>query len=153
MKNIVTELKKRHLHIGVMESCTGGAIANEITNTPGSSDVFEEGLVTYSERSKIKYGVLQDTINMYGVFSNEVASEMAKCTNGDIGVGVSGELPGKVFVAVRIKNKITNKIILFKTPLSPHRRVSPLEKGRTPSRIKMKNKIVKIVFKMIFDLM
>lgn len=114
MKNIVTELKKRHLHIGVMESCTGGAIANEITNTPGSSDVFEEDLVTYSERSKIKYGVSKDTINRYGVFSMEVANEMAKCANGDIGVGVSGELPGKVFVAVRIKNKIVNKVLSVK---------------------------------------
>ena len=135
-----------------MESCTGGAIANAITNTPGSSDVFEEGLVTYSERSKIKYGVLQDTINIYGVYSIEVANEMAKCANGDIGVGVTGELPGKVFVAIRINNKIINKIISFKTPLPP-RRASPLEKGRTPSRIKMKNKIVKIVFEMIFDLL
>jgi len=119
-----------------MESCTGGAIANAITNTPGSSDVFEEGLVTYSERSKIKYGVSKDTINMYGVFSIEVASEMAKCANGDIGVGVSGELPGKVFMAVRINNKIINRVLSVEDK----------------SRALMKNKIVKEVFETILDL-
>ena len=134
MKNIVTELKKRHLHIGVMESCTGGAIANAITNTPGSSDVFEEGLVTYSERSKIKYGVLQDTINIYGVYSMEVASEMAKCANGDIGVGVTGQLPGKVYFSIRKKLKITNYELRIK---------------KQKSRADMKQEVVEEVIHMV----
>lgn len=108
MKNIVAELKKRHLHIGVMESCTGGAIASAITNIAGSSDVFGEGLVTYSNEAKIKYGVSKDTINKRSVFSFEVANEMARCVSGDIGVGVTGELPGKVYFSIRNKLKIKN---------------------------------------------
>jgi len=106
--DIVKALKERGLHIGVMESCTGGAIASAVTNIAGSSDVFEEGLVVYSDRAKIKHGVDPKIIKKFGVYSKETAEEMAKKIKGDIGVGVSGELPGIVFYAVRIKNKITN---------------------------------------------
>ena len=102
MKKLIKLLKERGLSIGVMESCTGGAIANAITNIPGASDVFEEGLVTYSIKAKIKHGVDPKIIKKFGVFSKETAEEMARKASGDIGVGVSGELPGTVFYAVRI---------------------------------------------------
>lgn len=111
MNEIIKILKERGWCIGVMESCTGGAIANAITNIPGASDVFEEGLVTYSEKSKIKYGVDPRIIEKFGVYSKETAEEMAKKIKGDIGVGVTGQLPGKIFLAIRINKKIINKII------------------------------------------
>lgn len=57
MEEVIKILRERHWTIGVMESCTGGAIANCITNIPGASDVFECGLVTYCNKAKIKAGV------------------------------------------------------------------------------------------------
>ena len=52
MKELIKLLKERHLYIGVMESCTGGAIANAITNIPGASDVFKEGKVVRATADK-----------------------------------------------------------------------------------------------------
>lgn len=99
--SIITILKEKKYTIGVMESCTGGAVANAITNNPGSSDVFKLGLVTYSNEAKIKFGVDEKIIKKYGVYSKEVAEKMAKKISGDVGVGVSGQLPGRVYICVR----------------------------------------------------
>lgn len=132
--NIVKELKKRGYTIGVMESCTGGALANSITNIPGSSDVFKEGLVTYSNESKIKHGVDQKIIKKFGVYSSQVAEEMARKVEGDLGVGVTGELPGMVFYSIRIKNKITNHKI---------------QETNGKSRMRMKREVVREVIHML----
>jgi nicotinamide-nucleotide amidase len=106
MEEVLGILRKRHWTIGVMESCTGGAIANAVTNIPGASDVFKCGKVTYSDDAKIEAGVYRKVIDGYSVFSMEVAKEMAKKIKGDIGVGVTGNFPGEVFVAVRIKDQV-----------------------------------------------
>lgn len=108
IKKILEILKKRNWTIGIMESCTGGAIANCITNIPGASDVFECGLVTYSIKAKIEAGVEEKTIKKFGVYSIETAEEMARKIEGEIGVGVTGNMndPAEVFVAVRIENKV-----------------------------------------------
>jgi len=108
MEEIIKILKKRKWTIGVMESCTGGAVTNWITNIPGASDVFKCGLVTYSDEAKIKAGVDEKIIKKFGVYSMETAEEMAKKIEGEVGVGVTGNLnfPGEVFVAVRINKKV-----------------------------------------------
>lgn len=77
------------------ESCTGGMIAAAITDVPGSSEIFEEGLVTYSNKAKkIFLGVDQKTLDDHGAVSEEVAREMAVNARlqaaADIGVSVSG---------------------------------------------------------------
>ena len=60
------------------ESCTGGLIAQTITDIPGSSNWFERGFVTYSNQSKIDcLKVNADTLKVYGAVSQEVANEMA----------------------------------------------------------------------------
>jgi nicotinamide-nucleotide amidase len=62
------------------ESCTGGMIANRITNVSGSSEVFLNGWVTYSNDSKMKQlGVCAETLKKFGAVSEEVAREMAEC--------------------------------------------------------------------------
>ena len=70
-------------------------IAAAITDIPGSSEIFEEGLVTYSNKSEIKFlGVDQKTLDGHGAVSEEVAREMAVNARlqaeADIGVSVSG---------------------------------------------------------------
>ena len=77
-KKIVNDLKKKEITISTMESCTGGGIANEITNISGASEVFKEGFVTYSNEAKIKHGVPEVLIEQYTVYSPEVAVGMAK---------------------------------------------------------------------------
>lgn len=96
MKNIVELLIEKNKTISTMESCTGGAIANYITNIPNASKVFAFSAVTYSNDYKIKMGVSKDIINKYTVYSMEVANNMAKViceyTNSNYGVGVTGKL-------------------------------------------------------------
>ncbi|MFH0839586.1 MAG: competence/damage-inducible protein A [Candidatus Omnitrophota bacterium] len=72
-------LTKRHLTLATAESCTGGLIANRITNVPGSSRYFKMGLITYSNDSKVReLGVPAELIKRYGAVSREVAVSMAK---------------------------------------------------------------------------
>ncbi len=53
VKKLVSALKKRKLKISIAESCTGGLFSSTITSIAGSSKIFELGLVTYSNKSKI----------------------------------------------------------------------------------------------------
>lgn len=96
MKKIVNKLIENKETISTMESCTGGNLANEITNVSGSSEVLKFSAVTYSNEYKIKMGVSKDTIDKYSVYSMEVAREMSKCisefTSSTYGVGITGKL-------------------------------------------------------------
>ena len=96
MQNVIEYLIKERKTISTMESCTGGAIANAITNIPGASEVFMYSAVTYSNDYKVKMGVSESTIDKYTVYSEEVAKEMSKVisnyTNSNYGVGVTGKL-------------------------------------------------------------
>lgn len=106
-------LKERGLTLATMESCTGGLLANTITDTPGSSDYFKGGVVSYINEVKIAWGVSPDLIAQHGAVSTEVAQAMASAVRQrlgtDIGVGITGvagpdELegkpPGTVHIAV-----------------------------------------------------
>jgi len=66
MEEVIKILRERGWTIGVMESCTGGAITNCITNIPGASDVFKCGWVAYSDEAKIKAGVDEEIIKRWG---------------------------------------------------------------------------------------
>lgn len=67
------------LTISSAESCTGGMFAAALTDIPGISDVFDRGLVTYSNQAKIdELGVLASTLEKFGAVSRETALEMAK---------------------------------------------------------------------------
>ncbi len=95
-KKVVLELIKRGETIATMESCTGGGVANAITNIEGASEVLKYSAVTYSNQYKIKMGVNADVINEFSVYSMETAHEMAlnisKFANADFGVGITGKL-------------------------------------------------------------
>lgn len=73
------ELDRRGERLAVAESCTGGLIANKITNLPGSSRVLERGLVTYSNQAKTDLlGVSAGLIAGQGAVSAPVAQAMAE---------------------------------------------------------------------------
>ena len=96
MKEVVEKLIEKNKTIATMESCTGGAVANAITNIEGASEILKFSAVTYSNEYKIKMGVSSDTIDKYSVYSIEVAREMAyniaKFANANYGIGVTGKL-------------------------------------------------------------
>lgn len=72
------ELRRRGLSIAVAESCTGGLVADLLTDTPGSSDYFERGVITYSNRSKEELlRVPSSILQQHGAVSGETAIAMA----------------------------------------------------------------------------
>lgn len=96
MKEVIELLTKKNKTISTMESCTGGGIANAITNIEGASNVIRFSAVTYSNEFKIKMGVSKDVIDKYSVYSIETAMEMSKSisdfSNSDYGIGITGKL-------------------------------------------------------------
>ncbi len=67
----------RGLTLATMESCTGGLLANMLTDAPGASDFFRGGLVSYSNEMKIAMGVSAEIIHEYGAISGQCAIAMA----------------------------------------------------------------------------
>ncbi len=98
-KNIIHKLQLKQLTIATMESCTGGGVANAITNMEGASEIFKFSAVTYCNEYKIKMGVDKEIIDKYTVYSIETAMSMAKAisnfANSNYGVGVTGKLNRK----------------------------------------------------------
>lgn len=95
LNDLVKRLIEKQKTISTMESCTGGALASEITNVEGASDVLKFSAVTYSNEFKVKMGVSKDVIDKYSVYSMETAYEMSrnisKFTNSNYGVGITGK--------------------------------------------------------------
>ena len=95
-EKIVNLLNERNKTISFMESCTGGYLANEITNVSGASNVLKVSLITYSNEYKIKFGVTKQTLDKYTVYSKETAKEMAEnvalFADSNFVIGVTGEL-------------------------------------------------------------
>lgn len=95
MQEIIKELTNNHQTIATMESCTGGALASEITNYPGASEILKFSAVTYSNEYKIKMGVDKNIIDKYSVYSPETAVSMSKAisnfANADYGIGITGK--------------------------------------------------------------
>lgn len=96
LKKIVEILKNKNKTISTMESCTGGALANSITNVEGASEVLHYAAVTYSNEAKEKMGVSKETIAKYSVYSIETARDMSKSissfSNSNYGIGITGKL-------------------------------------------------------------
>ena len=96
MDEIIQRLLKLNKTISTMESCTGGLVANSITNCSGSSLVFKFGAVTFSNEYKIRMGVDSNLIDTYTVYSREVARDMSKkisdYTLSNYSLGITGKL-------------------------------------------------------------
>jgi nicotinamide-nucleotide amidase len=99
-------LRGRNWRMATAESCTGGLIAAACTAVAGSSDWFERGFVTYSNRAKIELiGVPMPVLDAHGAVSEETARAMAagalKFAPVDVAVAVTGiagpggAVPGK----------------------------------------------------------
>lgn len=115
-------LSEKKFKIAFSESCTGGLIASRFTQIPGVSEVFDRGIVTYSNASKLdELNVNKCTLDKYGAVSEEVALEMAKGllekSNVDIALSITGlagpsdgnenKPVGIVYIGIATKEKST----------------------------------------------
>ena len=94
-ETVVGLLKKKKMTLSLAESCTGGAVAADIVNVPGASEVFMCGYVTYTNRAKRKcLGVKKSTLKKEGAVSAKCARQMAKggcaASGADICLSVTG---------------------------------------------------------------
>ncbi|WP_448912919.1 competence/damage-inducible protein A [Gemella sp.] len=114
--------------ISIAESLTGGKIASMLVEKSGISDSLLEGIVCYSNKSKITaLGVKEETLKRFGAVSEEVASEMvvgvAKRLNSDFAIATtgiagpnsdeSGKPVGLVYIAIYSQGEVTIKECLF----------------------------------------
>lgn len=96
LEGVVAELLfEQRKTLAVAESCTGGLLAHRLTNISGSSNYFERGLITYSNRSKIELlGVPEEVIATHGAVSRETAEAMARGvrerSGTDLGLSTTG---------------------------------------------------------------
>lgn len=75
---LIDELRSQKVAVATVESCTGGLVANRITDVAGSSEVFLSGQVCYDNQAKIALGVNPATLKAYGAVSAETAMELAQ---------------------------------------------------------------------------
>ena len=118
-KVVVDLLTDRGATVATAESCTGGLLANRLTNVAGASAVFMEGFVTYANEAKARaLGVDAQLIAAHGAVSREIAAAMAEGARDRAGVdyalattgiagpgGATAEKPvGTVFIALATKS-------------------------------------------------
>ena len=94
-ENVVQLLMNLKKKVATAESCTGGLISAAITSVSGSSEIFDMGICTYSNRVKHdKLNVPSKYLNEYGAVSEEVAISMVKgvvkAANSDFGISTTG---------------------------------------------------------------
>ncbi len=128
INKVSDELKKHNRTIATAESCTGGLLAHILTNISGSSEYFDRGVVTYSNKAKIEIlSVSEDLLQAHGAVSKEVAAAMAEAIRHnalvDYGLATTGiagptggtkEKPvGLVYIGLSTKDSVTVKKFLF----------------------------------------
>tara|TARA_B000000475_G_C15623806_1_gene294373 strand:+ start:9 stop:524 length:516 start_codon:yes stop_codon:yes gene_type:complete len=94
-KRLIEIASEKKIRIAVAESCTGGMIAQKITDVPGSSKCFSHGVVSYSDEAKSQFFKIKvDTLKDHGAVSQVVAEQMAEgvihYNDCDISVAVTG---------------------------------------------------------------
>jgi len=133
-QRVVELLTEKGLKVAIAESCTAGYTAKRLTEISGASQVFDCGIISYSNEIKINLlGVSAETLEKYGAVSEQTAIEMAKgvrtLSGADIGIGItgiagpqsdeSGKPAGLSFIALTDANNVS---------------VEKLETGRTNDR-------------------
>ncbi len=122
-ETIVRLLTERGQWLATAESCTGGLLANRLTNVSGSSGMFLGGFVTYANAAKVRdLEVSEEILARHGAVSEEVARQMAegalRRTGADYALATTGiagptggteEKPvGTVFVTLASKTEMVS---------------------------------------------
>jgi nicotinamide-nucleotide amidase len=151
LNKIYLELKRKDLTIATAESCTGGLIGHTLTNISGSSEYFDRGVITYSNKSKIDLlGVSESVLKKNGAVSWDVAKAMAdgirKKSKVNIGISTTGiagptggtnEKPvGMVYIAISSERDTIIKKFIF-----------------SGDRLQIKEKTCNIALNMLHDIL
>ena len=150
MKNLANKLVKKliqkKLKISFAESCTGGLLSSTITSISGSSKVFNLGLITYSNKTKVDVlKVPKKIIRKYGAVSSEccllMVKNLSKISKSNISVSITGiagpnggtklKPVGLVYIGFKKGNKVSIQKNLFKNK----DRIS-IQKGTTTKILK-----------------
>ena len=130
MRSLIKLLIKKKIKVSFAESCTGGLLASTVTSINGASKVFNLGLITYSNQSKIKVlKVNKNIIKKYGAVSYECCKSMvnnlAKISKANINISITGiagpkggtkQKPvGLVYIGIKKGDKIKVNEYLFKS--------------------------------------
>ena len=128
-EEVVKKLIKKKIKISFAESCTGGMLSKSITSISGSSKIFQLGLVTYSNYSKINIlKIPKKSIKKYGAVSKNVCfimtenvSKISKTNMSASITGIAGPSGGTknkpvglVFIGIKRGNRININQFLFK---------------------------------------
>lgn len=120
---LVNHCRSLSYKITCAESCTGGIISAAICSIPGSSKVFEEGFVLYSNEAKSRsLKINKNLIKKYGAVSEVVAKEMSikalSVTKSNISIAITGiagpeggtekKPVGLVFIAIAIHGLVVH---------------------------------------------
>ena len=147
---IINKLLKSNVTIATAESCTGGLLSYSFIKNKGVSKIFKNGLICYSDNSKIQFLKIQkNTLEKHGAVSHETSKEMTEnlykisgCNLSITTTGIAGPTGdskrkpvGLVYIGIKYKTKIK----IFK-------------KNFKGSRIQIQKKTVKFIFKKILDL-
>ena len=127
-ERLLKALLDKGLTLSIAESCTGGLLANRITNIPGSSKVFLLGIIAYANSANYRLlKIPEKTIRNYGAVSSPTARLMAegarRLGGSDLGIGLTGiagpgggnksKPVGTVFIAVSSSRKTLVKKFHF----------------------------------------
>jgi nicotinamide-nucleotide amidase len=151
---LVALLTEKGLHVVTVESCTGGGVANAITNVPGASEVLAQAFVTYSSEAKIALGVDPSVINWFSVYSEETVLAMAevglvKALNAGLSLAVTGSLN-----RVDPHNENSELGVVYLCVL--HRDKTDVRKIYVPEeteRFLSKDHVIRVILEMTIDLL
>jgi PncC family amidohydrolase len=128
INKVSDELKKHQVTVATAESCTGGLLAHTLTNISGSSEYFDRGVISYSNKAKQEIlGVPEEVLKKYGAVSKQVAETMAQAIRQQASVdyglattGIAGPTGGTkdkpvglVYIAIATNDSIVVKRFLF----------------------------------------
>ena len=146
------KLIKKNLTISVVESCTFGLLAHNLTKLANSSKYFKMGLTTYSNQAKIKIlKVNKNIIKKYGAVSHECCKSMvqnlSKISRSKVNVSITGiagpggasknKPVGLVYIGIKKGKKVLIKENKFKS------------KNRNTIQKSTVGKVIKIILNLI----
>lgn len=137
--DVLAKCRARKWTLATAESCTGGLIGGALTDIAGSSDVFDRGFVTYSNKAKARViGVSTETLRAHGAVSEETAREMAigalKTAGVNITVAVTG-IAGPGSAAPGKPAGLVHFAVATEAGIAEHRKMEYGDIGRSEVRL------------------
>ena len=143
-KQIVKLLGDKKITLSIVESCTGGMLAQVITGISGASNIFKFGIITYSNQSKIQYlKVPLKLIKKYGAVSkqccNSMVDNLSKISKAKLNIAITGiagpnggsklKPVGLVYIGIKKGNKTIINQYLFKKKKRESIRINSVKKS------------------------